>query len=43
VLGSQDQVEVRRVLYKTGYLAVKVRLKDGPEGWVFSGEPIDLR
>ena len=43
VLGPKDQVKVREVLYRNGYLAVKIRIKDGREGWVFSGEPIDLR
>ncbi len=43
VLGPKDQVKVQQVLYRNGYLSVKVRLKDGREGWVFSGEPIDLR
>ncbi len=43
VLGPQDHVKVRQVLYKNGYMAVKVRLEDGREGWVFSGESIELR
>jgi hypothetical protein len=43
VLGPKDQVKVRQVIYKNGYMAVKVRLKDGREGWVFSGESIELK
>lgn len=43
VLGPKDQVKVRQVVYKNGYMAVKVKLKDGREGWVFSGENIELR
>ena len=43
VLGPKDQVKVRQVIYKNGYMGVKVRLKDGREGWVFSGENIELK
>ena len=43
VLGPKDHVKVRDVEYKNGYMAVKVRLGDGREGWVFSGESIDLK
>jgi hypothetical protein len=43
VLGPKDQVKVRQVVYKNGYMAVKVKLKDGREGWVFSGESIELK
>jgi hypothetical protein len=43
VLGPKDQVEVRQVVYKNGYMAVRVKLKDGREGWVFSGESIELK
>jgi hypothetical protein len=43
VLGPKDQVKVRQVIYNNGYMAVKVRLKDGREGWVFSGESIELK
>ncbi len=43
VLGPKDRVKVRQVEYKNGYMAVKVRLKDGREGWVFSGESIELK
>jgi len=43
VLGPKDQVKVRQVVYKNGYMAVRVKLKDGREGWVFSGESIELK
>jgi hypothetical protein len=43
VLGPQDQVKVEEVKYKNGYMAVKVKLKDGRRGWVFSGESIELK
>jgi hypothetical protein len=43
VLGPKDRVKIRQVVYKNGYMAVKVRLKDGREGWVFSGESIELK
>lgn len=43
VLGPKDHVQVRQVVYKNGYMAVKVRLNDGREGWVFSGESIELK
>jgi hypothetical protein len=43
VLGPKDHVKVREVEYKNGYMAVKIRLDDGREGWVFSGESIELR
>jgi hypothetical protein len=43
VLGPKDQVKVQQVVYKNGYMAVKVKLKDGREGWVFSGESIVLK
>jgi hypothetical protein len=43
VLGPKDHVKVRQVEYKNGYMAVKVRLDDGREGWVFSGESIEIK
>jgi hypothetical protein len=43
VLGPKEHVKVRQVEYKNGYMAVKVRLDDGREGWVFSGESIELK
>jgi hypothetical protein len=29
--------------YRNGYMAVKVKLKDGRQGWVFSGESIEVK
>jgi len=43
LLAPGDQVEVRRVRYGKDYMAVKIRLRDGREGWVFSGESIELK
>ena len=43
VLGPQDHVKVQQVVYRNGYMAVKIKLKDGREGWVFSGESIEVR
>jgi hypothetical protein len=43
VLGPQDKTEVRQIVHKSNYVAVKIRLSDGREGWVFSGENIELR
>jgi hypothetical protein len=43
VLAPQDKTEVRQVVYKSNYVAVRIKLSDGREGWVFSGENIDLR
>jgi len=43
VLGPGDRVDVQQVVYKNGYMAVQVRLRDGREGWVFSGESIELK
>jgi hypothetical protein len=43
VLGPKDQVKVQQVEYRNGYMAVKVKLKDGRQGWVFSGESIELK
>lgn len=43
VLGPNDEVKVRQVVYRNGYMAVRVSLKDGREGWVFSGESIELK
>ena len=41
-LGPHDSVRVLQVKYEKGFAAVHVRLPDGREGWVFSGESIDL-
>jgi hypothetical protein len=38
-----DHPKVLEVRSGNGYRAVKVRLADGREGWVFSGESIELR
>ena len=43
VLGPKDQVKVQQVEYRNGYMAVKVKLKDGRQGWVFSGESIEVK
>ena len=42
IIGAKDRVEVMQVLQKRDHVAVKVRLYDGREGWVFSGESIEL-
>ncbi len=43
VIEPKDQVKVVEVVRKANYTAVRVRLNDGREGWVFSGEGIELR
>lgn len=42
VISPKDKVKVRQVIQNTNYIAVKVVLPDGKEGWVFSGESIEL-
>jgi hypothetical protein len=42
VIGPKDHVKVIQVIHERNYLAVKVRLSDGREGWVFSGESIEV-
>lgn len=42
VIGPKDQVTVMKVVQKRDHIAVKIRLSDGREGWVFSGESIEL-
>lgn len=42
VIRPKDRVKVTQVIHKRNYTAVKVRLSDGREGWVFSGEGIEL-
>ena len=37
------RLPVRRIRYGKDYMAVKVRLEDGREGWAFSGDPFTLR
>jgi hypothetical protein len=43
IVGTRDRVEVLQVIQKRHHVAVKIRLNDGREGWVFSGENIELR
>jgi len=42
IIGTKDRVEVMQVIQKRNHVAVRVRLHDGREGWVFSGENIEL-
>ena len=42
-LGPNDHPKVLEVQSQNGYRAVKIRLADGREGWVFSGESIEVR
>jgi len=42
-LGPGDHPAVLEVRSRNGYRAVKVRLADGREGWIFSGESIEVR
>lgn len=42
-LAPGDHPTVLEVRSRNGYRAVKVRLADGREGWVFSGESIEIR
>lgn len=42
VIGPTDKVKIRQVVQKANYVAIKVVLPDGKEGWVFSGESIEL-
>jgi len=42
VIGPKDHVRVMQVVAKRNYVAVRIRLSDGREGWVFSGESIEL-
>ena len=42
VIGPEDHVQVMQVVQKRDHMAVRVRLPDGREGWVFSGESIEL-
>lgn len=43
VIGPKDHVSVTEVVHERNYTAVRIRLADGREGWVFSGESIELR
>jgi len=42
VIGPKDHVNVMQIVHKRNYVAVRIRLSDGREGWVFSGESIEL-
>jgi len=42
VIGPQDRVKVVQVIQKRNLMAVRIRLSDDREGWVFSGESIEL-
>jgi len=42
VIGPKDHVNVIQVVQKRDYMAVRIRLSDGREGWVFSGESMEL-
>jgi hypothetical protein len=42
VIGPKDHVHVMQVIQKRDHMAVRIRLSDGREGWVFSGESIEL-
>jgi len=42
VIGPKDHVSVMQVVHERNYMAVRIRLSDGREGWVFSGESIEL-
>jgi hypothetical protein len=43
VVGPKDHVDVKQVIRKRDHVAVRIRLHDGREGWVFTGESIELR
>ena len=42
VIGPKDHVKVVQVVHERDHMAVRIRLSDGREGWVFSGESIEL-
>ena len=42
-IGPNDHPAVLETKSGSGYRAAKVRLADGREGWVFSGEPVEIR
>jgi protein-L-isoaspartate O-methyltransferase len=42
-LGPQDHPKILQVKSGSGYRAAKVRLADGRDGWVFTGESIDIK
>jgi hypothetical protein len=43
VIGTGDRVQVMQVMQMRDHVAVRIRLHDGREGWVFSGESIEVR
>jgi hypothetical protein len=42
-LGPGDHPTVLETTARDGYRAARVRLADGREGWVFSGEAVDIK
>ena len=42
-LGPNDHPQVLETTSGNGYRAAKVRLADGREGWVFSGEAVEIK
>ena len=42
-LGPSDRPKVLETASRNGYRAARIRLADGREGWVFSGEAVDIR
>jgi hypothetical protein len=42
VIGPKEQVKVVQIIQRRNHIAVKIRLSDGREGWVFSGESIEV-
>jgi len=42
VIGPKDHVKVVQIIHNPNHIAVKIRLSDGREGWVFSGESIEV-
>jgi len=42
-LGPSDHPAVLEAVSGNGYRAAKVRLADGREGWVFSGESVEIK
>jgi hypothetical protein len=42
-LGPNDHPTVLETTSRNGYRAAKIRLADGREGWVFTGEAVDIK
>ncbi len=42
MIGPKDRLKILQVIQKGNYMAVRIRLSDGREGWVFSSEGIEL-